>query len=60
MCAFVLNVLLDSGKPVENDSSGTAFDIVYRGLDGADANGSRHSPLVDGVERGGHSETLCE
>lgn len=59
MCAFVLDLLLDSRKPVKDDSSGAAFDIVYRSLDGADADGCGNSPFVEGVEGGGHREAFC-
>lgn len=53
--AFVHDLVLDTGHTVEDDGAGAAFDIVYGGVGEREADGGRHSPLVDGSEGvGGH------
>lgn len=56
MCALVHYCLLHSGKSVEDDCAGTAFDIVHGGVGQRQADGGGHSPFVDSVEdiRGRH------
>ena len=54
MCPLVDDVVFDSGKPIEDHGSGSAFDVVERGLGEGDADGDGDGVAVDGAEGVGH------
>ena len=54
MCAFVNDILFDSGETVEDYGAGAAFDVVDGGLDEGGADGDGDGVAVDCSEGVGH------
>lgn len=56
MCTLIYNVVFDTGKTIEYDSTRAAFDVVKRGLSEGDTDGEGNCVSVDGIEGGSHDE----
>ena len=54
MCPLIHDLILYSGKSVEDHGAGAAPDIVDGGLSEGDPNGERDCVAVDGREGVGH------